>query len=95
MIAAIDQEQTSLAGASDVTEINYYDLDQVDAKEILDGLHSMIGAASAAAESSGNTVDKYNKVLAEPAVMSSLIAVSRLPVFSRSSPWHSKTIWNF
>merc|ERR1719413_339616 len=43
----------------------------------------MIDAASVVAESSGNTVDKYNEVLAEPAVMSSLIAVSRLPVFSR------------
>merc|ERR1719171_364034 len=43
----------------------------------------MIAAASTISSSSGTTVEKYNEVLAEPAVMSSLIAVSRLPVFSR------------
>merc|ERR1719221_407545 len=42
----------------------------------------MIAAASAVVESSGSTVEKYNDVLAMPAVMSSLIALSRLPMFS-------------
>merc|ERR1719171_1065553 len=42
----------------------------------------MIAAASTISSSSGTTVEKYNDLLTEPAVMSSLISLSRLPVFS-------------
>merc|ERR1719171_3367606 len=42
----------------------------------------MIAAAAKISEISGSAVEKYNEMLAEPAVMSSLIALSRLPVFS-------------
>merc|ERR1719313_1822961 len=42
----------------------------------------MIAAASAVAEQSGSTEEKYKELLVQPAVMSSLISLSRLPVFS-------------
>merc|ERR1719454_307107 len=82
MVATINPTQTVASEAQKVTEINYYDLDQIDSKEILDGLHSMIAAASTISSRSGSTIEKYNELLAEPAVMSSLISLSRLPVFS-------------
>jgi 3-dehydroquinate synthase len=66
-----------------VTEINYYELDKIDTDNILDGLHSMIAAAAKSSGFSGSVEEKYKQVLAEPDVMSSLISLSRLPVFSR------------
>merc|ERR1719335_1667836 len=42
----------------------------------------MVAAAASISGSSGSTTEKYNELLAEPAVMSSLISLSRLPVFS-------------
>lgn len=82
MVATLDTKQGMAPDAQKVTEINYYDLDQIDANEILNGLHSMIYAASAVSDHSGSAMEKYNELLAEPAVMSSLISISRLPVFS-------------
>mmetsp|Transcript_104345 Transcript_104345/g.164646 ORF Transcript_104345/g.164646 Transcript_104345/m.164646 type:complete len:673 (+) Transcript_104345:63-2081(+) len=79
MVATIDATDTK---PEKVTEINYYELDQVDAEKILDGLHSMIAASAKISEGSGSTVEKYNDMIADPAVMASLISLSRLPVFS-------------
>merc|ERR1719265_1063428 len=42
----------------------------------------MIAASAKISRSSGTTVEQYNEMLAEPAVMSSLISLSRMPVFS-------------
>jgi 3-dehydroquinate synthase len=82
MVATINPTQSTAPEVEKVTEINYYDLDQIDANEILNGLHSMIAAASAVSEQSGSTEEKYKELLVQPAVMSSLISMSRLPVFS-------------
>merc|ERR1719454_1413584 len=82
MVATINPTQTVAPEVEKVTEINYYDLDQIDANEILNGLHSMIAAASAVSAHSGSTEEKYKELLVQPAVMSSLISISRLPVFS-------------
>jgi 3-dehydroquinate synthase len=82
MVATINPTQSTAPEVEKVTEINYYDLDQIDANEILNGLHSMIAAASAVSEQSGSTEEKYKELLVQPAVMSSLISISRLPVFS-------------
>jgi 3-dehydroquinate synthase len=80
MIATMNPTESTVP--EEVTEINYYDLDQIDADKILEGLHSMITAAAKIPGSSAGTVEKYNELLTEPAVMSSLISLSRLPVFS-------------
>jgi len=79
MVATMD---TKVPEAEKVTEINYYELDQIDANKILDELHSMLAAAAEISSSTGSTSDKYKELLMQPAVMSSLIALSRLPVFS-------------
>merc|ERR1712178_480710 len=42
----------------------------------------MIAAASTISEQPGSTEEKYKELLVQPAVMSSLISISRLPVFS-------------
>merc|ERR1719171_3423989 len=42
----------------------------------------MIAAASTIFEQSSSTEEKFKEMLADPAVMCSLIAMSRLPVFS-------------
>jgi 3-dehydroquinate synthase len=82
MVATINPTQSTAPELEKVTEINYYDLDQIDANDILNGLHSMIAAASAISEHSGSTEEKYKELLVQPAMMSSLISISRLPVFS-------------
>jgi 3-dehydroquinate synthase len=83
MVATMSPKSTiTTPEAEKVTEINYYELDQIDANKILDGLHSMIAAAAEISSYSGSTTEKYMELLTHPAVMSSLIALSRLPVFS-------------
>ena len=64
------------------TKINYYELEQIDASKILDGLHSMIAAAAEISSFSGSTTEQYMELLTHPVVMSSLIALSLLPIFS-------------
>jgi 3-dehydroquinate synthase len=81
MVATMTPTESTLP--EQVTEINYYELDKIDTDNILDGLHSMIAAAAKSSGFSGSVEEKYKQVLAEPDVMSSLISLSRLPVFSR------------
>jgi 3-dehydroquinate synthase len=81
MVATMTPTESTLP--EQVTEINYYELDKIDADNILDGLHSMIAAAAKSSGFSGSVEEKYKQLLAEPDVMSSLISLSRLPVFSR------------
>jgi 3-dehydroquinate synthase len=81
MVATMTPTESTLP--EEVTEINYYELDKIDTDNILDGLHSMIAAAAKSSGSSGSVEEKYKQLLAEPDVMSSLISLSRLPVFSR------------
>jgi 3-dehydroquinate synthase len=81
MVATMTPTESTLP--EQVTEINYYELDKIDTDNILDGLHSMIAAAAKSSGFSGSVEEKYKQLLAEPDVMSSLISLSRLPVFSR------------
>jgi 3-dehydroquinate synthetase len=63
-------------------EINYYELDAVDAPRILAAVRKAIAMASPIVQGSSSPRERLLKLLSEPSMVSMLTAVSRLPVFS-------------
>jgi hypothetical protein len=68
---------------SSTLEINYYELDAVEAPRILSAVRLAIKMASPIVQESTSPEERMLKLLSEPSVLSMLTAVSRLPVFSK------------
>jgi hypothetical protein len=86
-VRTVEAEEAEMKKASDrpsteTTEINYYELDKVSAEEVLTSLRKALGAAEPLVVGPGSAGQKMEAVLSDLSVQTSLIAVSRLPVFS-------------
>ncbi|CAE8581721.1 unnamed protein product [Polarella glacialis] len=68
---------------SPTLEINYYELDAVEAPRILSAIRLAIKMASPIVKESTSPEERLLKLLSEPSVQSLLTTVSRLPVFSK------------
>ncbi len=68
---------------SPTLEINYYELDAVEAPRILSAVRLAIKMASPIVKESTSPEERLLKLLSEPSVQSMLTTVSRLPVFSK------------
>ncbi|CAE8587315.1 unnamed protein product [Polarella glacialis] len=68
---------------SPTLEINYYELDAVEAPRILSAVRLAIKMASPIVQESTSPEERLLKLLSEPSVQSMLTTVSRLPVFSK------------
>jgi len=71
-----------MSSGSATTEINYYKLDKIDAPQILQSMKAALTAAKAKFGSDEPAEAKMSAVLCDAEVMSALISMSRLPVFS-------------
>eukprot|EP00929_Paragymnodinium_shiwhaense_P059980 TRINITY_DN2999_c0_g4_i2.p1 TRINITY_DN2999_c0_g4~~TRINITY_DN2999_c0_g4_i2.p1 ORF type:complete len:989 (+),score=331.55 TRINITY_DN2999_c0_g4_i2:65-2968(+) len=69
-------------GQMQTTEINYYELDAVDAEKVLASAKKALQAAASCLKSSATAEEHLLQLLATDDVMSMLISISRLPVFS-------------
>jgi len=65
------------------TEINYYKLDEIDAPKIVDSIRSALKAMKSKIEAAGSAEEKLSASLCDEEVMSALVSMSRLPVFSK------------
>eukprot|EP00930_Biecheleria_cincta_P037664 TRINITY_DN2587_c0_g1_i2.p1 TRINITY_DN2587_c0_g1~~TRINITY_DN2587_c0_g1_i2.p1 ORF type:complete len:743 (-),score=166.13 TRINITY_DN2587_c0_g1_i2:480-2642(-) len=65
------------------TEINYYKLDGIDAPKIIESVRSGLKAMKQIIEATGSAEEKLRASLCDEQVMSALIPMSRLPVFSK------------
>jgi len=65
------------------TEINYYKLDEIDAPKIVDSIRSALKAMKSKIEAAGSAEEKLSASLCDEEVMSALVSISRLPVFSK------------
>lgn len=70
------------ASPSQTHEINYYTLDAVDKASILGAVQNAIHAAAPIMQEASAVKERLLKVLSEPSVVSMLISISRMPVFS-------------
>jgi len=68
---------------STTTEINYYKLDGIDVSKILASMKSMLKIMQSKLSSGESAEMKLKAALCEEEVMSALVSVSRLPVFSK------------
>jgi len=64
-------------------EIKYYEFDEVNAADILKGIHGAVDAAAVILASSHSPDEKLRDLLSESSVQAMLVTVSRLPVFSK------------
>jgi len=64
-------------------EIKYYELDEVKAADILGGVRCAVEAAAAILATDRSPEDKFKDILSDRNVQAMLVAVSRLPVFSK------------
>jgi len=69
--------------SSATTEINYYKLDEIDAPQIMQAMKAALTAATAKFGSDESAEAKMSAVLCDAEVMSALVSISRLPVFSK------------
>merc|ERR1719215_1572835 len=65
------------------TEINYYKLDEVEAPKIVESIKSALKAMESKFASGGSAEEKLSAALCDADVMSALVSMSRLPVFSK------------
>lgn len=72
-----------MSPTSSTTEINYYKLDEVDAPKILETIKSALKAMESKFASDGSAAEKLSAALCDAEVMSALVSMSRLPVFSK------------
>ena len=70
------------SSSAPTVEINYYELDAVDAPKILAAVRDAIQAAGIIVQETSSPEQRLLKLLAEPNMVSMLTSVSRLPVFS-------------
>jgi len=70
------------ATSAPTLEINYYELDDVDAPKILAAVQDAISAAGPIVQETSSPEERLLKVLSEPSVVAMLTSISRLPVFS-------------
>jgi len=68
---------------SATTEINYYKLDKIDTPKIMQSMKAALTAAKAKFGSDQPAEAKMSAVLCNAEVMSALVSLSRLPVFSK------------
>jgi len=64
------------------TEINYYKLDEIDAPKIVEAMKSALKAMKGRIALEGSAEEKLSASLCDEDVMSALVSMSRLPVFS-------------
>lgn len=77
-----DVETVPATATGTTTEINYYKLDDIDVAKIVASMKSMLKAAQAKFSASDSAEAKLKAALCDEEVMSALISISRLPVFS-------------
>jgi len=65
------------------TEINYYKLDEIDAPKVVEAMKSALKAMKGKIASEGLAEEKLSASLCDEDVMSALVSISRLPVFSK------------
>jgi len=73
----------AMTSSSTTTEINYYKLDKIDAPQIMQSMKAALTAAKVKFGSDESAEAKMSAVLCDAEVMSALISMSRLPVFSK------------
>lgn len=64
-------------------EINYYNMDEIDAPQIVAYMKSALRAMKNKVVSECSAEEKFSAVLCDEAVMAALISISRLPVMSK------------
>merc|ERR1711972_1217201 len=69
-------------GSAPTVEINYYQLDEVDASRILAVVEEAIRMAAPIVQETSPPKERLLMVLSHPSVVSMLTSISRLPVFS-------------
>jgi len=67
----------------ETTEINYYKLDEIDTPKIIASMKSALKAMKGKIVAEGAAEDKLSAALRDEEVMSALVSMSRLPVFSK------------
>jgi len=65
------------------TEINYYRLDEIDAPKIVESMKAALKAMKGKIAAEGSAEEKLRAALCDDEVMSALVSISRLPVFSK------------
>lgn len=65
------------------TEINYYNLDDIDATKIVAYMKTALSAMKKIISSESSADERFSAVLCDDEVMSALVSVSRLPVMSK------------
>jgi len=68
---------------STTTEINYYKLDDIDVSKIMSSMKAMLKSVQAKFGSGESAETKLKAALCDEEVLSALVSVSRLPVFSK------------